>query len=138
MKLKFLLFFVFIAFNVTNATRPTYSDIIKGNGGSRNDIIRAYFERGYSYKDICAFLQTLHNITLSVAGLKKALRRMCLKRRLPLNRLKLLKVVRAINEERSDSGINSMNQVNSVKTSFNCNKKYSNLFEKDTNRFNLF
>ena len=84
-EIEFLCVFVFIAFNVTNAIRPTYLYVIKSNGGSRNEIIRAYFEHGYSYKDISAFLQTLHNITLSVT----------------------------LFVERSDSGKNSMNQVNS-------------------------
>ena len=81
--MKFLLlvviFFVF-ALDFAYAPAPTYPEIVKGSYSTRNELLKAYFSRGYSYKDISIFLLTLHDIVLSVHSLKKIFKKLGLKR----------------------------------------------------------
>ena len=107
--MKFLLlvviFFVF-ALNFAYAPAPTYTEIVKGSFATRDELLKAYFSRGYSYKDISLFLLTLHDIVLSVHSLKKIFKKLGLKRNNTMDRDKLISLMRAINEEQSDTGGN--------------------------------
>ena len=47
----------------------------------RNEIIRHYFTLGFKYDEILAFLSSFHNYTLSLAQLKRILKRLGLGRR---------------------------------------------------------
>jgi hypothetical protein len=53
------------------------SDKMDANG----QLVRVYFELGYSYRVILRFLKSLHGVSLSLRTLKRLLHKMGLKRR---------------------------------------------------------
>ena len=53
---------------------------------TRDDIIRVYFSRGYTYSLIVCFLQFVHGISVSLRQLKRILRRLNLRRRRAIDR----------------------------------------------------
>lgn len=52
-----------------------------GASRTRDNIIRKYFEMGFSYHLILCFLVALHGIYISLSTLKRTLRRLNLRRR---------------------------------------------------------
>ena len=114
--MKFLLLVViFFSFSLqcVYAPVPTYREIVKGSYATRNELLKAYFFPGYSYKDISLFLLTLHDIVLSMHSLKKIFKRLGLKRNNTMDREKLISLMRAINKEKSDTGANFKIKINS-------------------------
>jgi hypothetical protein len=55
------------------------------DGMSRNELIVAYFDLGYSYKEIVAALALIHSVTISLRHLKRILSRLSKHRKLGIN-----------------------------------------------------
>lgn len=70
----------------------------------RNRWVKYYFNKGFSYKDITLFLATVHGFTLGVSGLKKALKKLGMRRRETATQESLNEVVRCVREEIDGSG----------------------------------
>ena len=104
MKLFLILILLRFAVQSAYAPEPTYSNILKGCYASRNDLLEAYFLQGYSYSDISTFLLTMHGLALSVHSLKKIYKAMGLRTRNTMNHEKLEDLLRAIIEEKADTG----------------------------------
>ena len=77
--------------------------ILDSNSGiTRNDIIRQYFNVGFSYLEIIAFLRKYHDEHISVRQLNRILRSMGLRRR--NTRSYMHRVIDAINSELDTCG----------------------------------
>ena len=91
-------------FEMALAPLPTYTPAMEDIGQDRDNLIRSYFNQGYSYKNIADMLLHVHAISVSVSHLKRLLKRMGLRRRVACTRHQLERVVIAIQQELQGSG----------------------------------
>lgn len=86
--------------------RPNYTPSIPvGNQRlTRDGLITGYFRQSYSNKDILSLLASVHGIIISLPTLKKILKRLGLKRRVPVTDELLENCIEAIEKELSESG----------------------------------
>ena len=61
---------------------------------SRDRLIQEYFYQGYPYQLILCFLYFVHGISLSLRQLKRILKRLSLRRRLPARERQLERAIR--------------------------------------------
>ncbi len=87
------------------AVLPSYTPALNPTtGGSRATLIRAYFNQQYTYKEIVASLANLHSIILTVRHLKRILKKMGLRRKVPHDNNLLQTALDAISIELTGSG----------------------------------
>ena len=58
---------------------------------SSSELVKMYFEEGYTYKLILCFLSGLHGIIISLSTPKRMLKKQNLRRRRPLSRRRLIR-----------------------------------------------
>ena len=82
---------------------PVYTPALQlSNDMPRDELIRQYFVQGYTNKEICQLLQTVHRISISISQIKRILRKLDLKRR-PTN-VPLPEIIGAIYKIIENSG----------------------------------
>lgn len=91
-------FFKFAGFP-TNSDNDSDDDCF-----DEENLLRYYFQRGFTYKEILLFLQTYHNHTISYNTLLRRFRQYGLRRRGQINDLEVLDLRRRILEIMSGSG----------------------------------
>ena len=62
---------------------PSYTPCISEERVSRETLIYQYFIQGYTNKEILAFLSLQHNINISLSTLKRILKKLGVRRRIP-------------------------------------------------------
>ena len=60
---------------------PDYTPVMKGHNKTKEELIKIYFQQGFSNYEIKVSLQESHDITLSLSQIKRILKRLSLKRR---------------------------------------------------------
>lgn len=85
-----------------DAVVPTY--LPPDAGSSRFDLIKMYFQNGFTYKEILILLLSRHNITLSLSHLKQILTKLNLRRRQGVTYASIQVTAEAIINEMGDSG----------------------------------
>ena len=99
------MFQIYILFTKVIVTIAVFNDghpLLDDNNYSKDELVKAYFERGYTNVEISNSLAIGHAIVISVTTVKRILRRLNLKRRTMPNNLE--DVVKAILKEKDDSG----------------------------------
>ena len=87
------------------APLPNYLPAARGcQAQGRDALITAYFKQSFTNKEICAVLVSAHGIFLSASGLKKILRRLQCKRKVPVTDGVLYSAIEQIQKELSTSG----------------------------------
>lgn len=88
-----------------DAVFPEYSQAFGDNiMQDREELITHYFNQNYSYKDIVKVLLEVHGIALGYLNLKRILRQLNLRRRVPLTNNLLQRTLDAIQNELRESG----------------------------------
>ena len=72
------------------AVLPSYLPAATGGQLSRDEIIQAYFQSVYAYRDILAVLFRQEGIRLSYMHLKRLLKKMCLRRKRPESDIQII------------------------------------------------
>ena len=106
-KMKTLIFFLLsITVAFVEAPLPFYTPATnyKFQSLTRDGLISAYFKQAYANKEILLFLSTIHGVVLSLAHLKRILRRLGLKRRRQLDNDCLQRTINEIRIELKESG----------------------------------
>ena len=103
-KLLVITFVIYCAVESVYAPTSSYASALGRKTKGRDVLIKAYFNRGYTYKEILLFLACLHGIKLSLSWLKQIIRRLGLRRQQVQTQESLKLVVRRIKEEIRQSG----------------------------------
>ena len=88
------------------AVLPNYTPALPQNVAMRmgkDELVRHYFEQGYSNDEIACFLAMHHGIVLCIRTIKRILKRLNLKRATKRNQSPLESIVRAIVQEIDNS-----------------------------------
>ena len=85
-----------------DAVVPTY--LPTNDGHSRLDLIKTYFQIGFTYKEILFLLLSRHNISLSLSHLKRILSKANLRRRQGVTYSPRHVIEATLNNEIADSG----------------------------------
>ena len=71
---------------------------------SREELVRCYFEEGLTYKEILQCLAASHAVVISLRTLKRIVKRMNLRRRMPFTKERALKAIEGIQKHLRESG----------------------------------
>ena len=100
-----LIYVVFMCFNGAYAPGLSYTPALSRATQSRDVLIKAYFNQGYTHRDIAMFLSVMHGISIGTEWVKKLVRRLGLRRRRNVYDEDYLKqVLDGIREELKGSG----------------------------------
>lgn len=83
---------------------PNYAPALSGDILTREELIQHYFEQGFSYQEILVSLAATHGIMISMITLKRVLKRLQLRRRVPVSREQILQTIVDIKNELQGSG----------------------------------
>ena len=89
--------------DIVNAPLPKYM-AKSSHHANRNQLIKAYFKKSYSSRDILRCLAISHGIIMSIRTLKTILHRLQLRKRVPLTEEIALQEIHQIKIELSESG----------------------------------